>query len=358
MKRALEPFVFVSLAFGLHMVLLVGSKPDEGADASGAEGTELVSIQASSASIETMVERWSEPPSARPPDQMAFESPQAPENTDLPDVPAPSDFAFQTPSVVGLAIPSAPEVSEPDFSAVSAAPTLLAKAPANQLQALEAPASPSEQATAIPTMSSRPTPSAPVPTAPVVPVTSALPQAAYVAPVPEPVPPIETAELLSSSARPMKRPDRPQPQKEPTRTEAPKRADAPSQSSVAQSRQTAAGQGGGGTAGATASAETATLAPSREASLVARWGGRVRAQIERRKRYPNSARGADGTTRLAVTISRTGQLIGTRITKTSGNTALDSAAVAAVKASRRYAKAPNELPQKQVTFNLSISFEG
>lgn len=359
MKRALEPFVFLGLALGLHIAIFVRSASDEGADAAGADGAELVSIQASSASIEAMVDRWSEPPLVRTSQTVEFDAPQVPAANDLQKVPVPQDFAFQTSSAVGLEIPTAPNAEDLDFSAITANPHLLEETPVKDLKILEAPEMRREIAAVLPKETVSPARNAHAPVTLAAPkAPAALLQNTFAAPVLQSAPLLESVENLSNSARPMKRPDRPKPRREKTPTPAPKSKKTQSLNSEAQIKQTAAGQGGGARAGATASAETSTLSMAKNASLIAKWGGRVRAQIERRKRYPNSARGAEGTTRLAVTVSRTGRLIGTRITKTSGNAALDSAAVAAVKATRRYAKAPGELQQQQVTFNLSISFQG
>lgn len=61
-------------------------------------------------------------------------------------------------------------------------------------------------------------------------------------------------------------------------------------------------------------------------SDVALYIGRVRAALEKRKRYPSEAGGASGIVSIRFTVDRSGQLTGFAIVESSGNAALDQAA--------------------------------
>jgi protein TonB len=61
-----------------------------------------------------------------------------------------------------------------------------------------------------------------------------------------------------------------------------------------------------------------------------KYAGRVRAAIEKKKFKPASANGIGGVAFVSFTISQSGAVTGLRLTKSSGNAALDSAARASV----------------------------
>ncbi|WP_415402148.1 energy transducer TonB family protein [Tateyamaria sp. SN3-11] len=128
--------------------------------------------------------------------------------------------------------------------------------------------------------------------------------------------------------------------------------------SVASTGQRAAGSGGGTAAGSERLAETATRDPAQVQSLTAAWGGAIRATIERRKRYPRQADGVSGQTVVSVTVGRNGSLISVAVRRSSGNAALDQAAVRAVTTARRFPNAPAGLEEASYTFSLPIQFSG
>jgi protein TonB len=132
----------------------------------------------------------------------------------------------------------------------------------------------------------------------------------------------------------------------------------PAKPVVASQAQRAAGSGGGATAGEARAASAATLNPAKTQSLKSGWGAAIRARVERRKRYPASARGASGSAVLRITVGRDGSLHGVSVGRSSGNRALDQAAVQAVRAARRFPAAPKGLGDASYTFSLPVQFNG
>lgn len=128
---------------------------------------------------------------------------------------------------------------------------------------------------------------------------------------------------------------RPRPEAKP----AARPAAAPAPQSVAPARK-AAGSGDGAAAGEGAEAQAATRSKAQQVDLERRWGAKIHARIARQFSYPRAAGGAEGTAMLRVTVEATGQLAGVLIVRSSGNDAIDAAAVKAVKSARRFPAAP------------------
>lgn len=93
-------------------------------------------------------------------------------------------------------------------------------------------------------------------------------------------------------------------------------------------------------------------------ALIKRWGSAIRKKIEARKSYPAAAKGAKGKVMLRLTISRTGALLGVSVVKSSGNAALDQAAVKAAKSVKSYPAAPKGMAEPSYSFTLPMSFAG
>ncbi|KEP68317.1 energy transducer TonB [Thioclava dalianensis] len=130
----------------------------------------------------------------------------------------------------------------------------------------------------------------------------------------------------------------------------PQRASAPS------AAQTAAGSGGSTNAGERQTSRAATLSKGQEQNLRAQWGASIRARIEARKRYPSAAGRARGSVTVQLTVTRSGQLAGVSVAGSSGNAALDQAALQAVQRAQRFAAAPAGLTQARYSFALTIRF--
>ncbi|QYX55701.1 TonB family protein [Roseovarius sp. SCSIO 43702] len=124
---------------------------------------------------------------------------------------------------------------------------------------------------------------------------------------------------------------------------------------TATNAQTSSGRNNGAGSGTAQTASAPVLSQSQRQTLMAQWGGAIRHGVERRKRYPRGA-AASGTTKLRITVSRQGRLLGVSVTQSSGDAALDRAAVDAVRRTR-YPAAPNGLTQPSYSFNLPIAFQ-
>ncbi|MBC7164456.1 MAG: TonB family protein [Roseovarius sp.] len=122
----------------------------------------------------------------------------------------------------------------------------------------------------------------------------------------------------------------------------------------AQARQTARGSGQQQTGGSTGQSAPARLDAATRSSLMGQWGGAIRAQIERQKRYPAGTR-AQGTVHLVLDVGGDGRLLGVVVSRSSGNPRLDAAALGAVRRARLPAK-PDRLPGQQHRFTLPVTF--
>lgn len=132
-----------------------------------------------------------------------------------------------------------------------------------------------------------------------------------------------------------------------------------SQASAPAPEQTSAGSGGGAQAGRNAQAETATLSAAERNSLMSRWGGRIRAQVERHKRYPDAlrARRASGTVTVTLSVARDGRLLDVSVARGSGHAELDAAALRAVRQAGPFPAAPAALNQARMRFSLPVNFK-
>jgi periplasmic protein TonB len=119
--------------------------------------------------------------------------------------------------------------------------------------------------------------------------------------------------------------------------------------------QVATGSGGGTQAGDAGQASAAGVSGAAVADLKAEWGAGIRARIERKKRYPAGTT-ATGAVKLRLTVGADGQLQGLSVLQSSGDAALDAAAVKAVKAAGRFARAPKGV-KGTATFTFNVRFE-
>lgn len=85
------------------------------------------------------------------------------------------------------------------------------------------------------------------------------------------------------------------------------------------------------------------------------WGSDIRKRIEARKAYPAAARGAQGTVTVRLTVSRAGKLLGVSVATSSGDAALDRAAIKAVQ-SARLPRAPAAVTADSASFTLPMKF--
>lgn len=253
---------------------------------------------------------------------------------------------------------SAPETGAQSSGAGGEALVTLQPASAEIARMAEAWEQPPETTPHIETPDSEPLPQAQAPALPRIELARA-PRAAVLAPLAKPA----AAEPVQADTAPPPAPRRPEPEPEPQAKPdpqpQPQRETAAKANSTrnaaAQAGQRAAGAGGGAEAGQAGGARTATASPGREAKLRNVWGNKIRARIERRKRYPAGARGQAQVV-LRLTIARDGRLLDSRIARSSGVAAFDQAALAAVSRAGTFPPAPNKLQDSQIRLSLPVSF--
>lgn len=115
----------------------------------------------------------------------------------------------------------------------------------------------------------------------------------------------------------------------------------------------AAGAGGGAAAGENGTSPAGSLSPGERRSALAQWGGQIRARIERARRSP--AGGGAGRVMLALRVGRDGRLVSVSVSQSAGS-ALDAAALAAVRAAGRFPPAPPTLAEPSYPFTLPLRF--
>lgn len=165
-----------------------------------------------------------------------------------------------------------------------------------------------------------------------------------------PEPPRIAPERPQTEARPRARPIG-----KPTAEPAPKRAETAPQPHESRAASTAAGAGGSPQAGAAKTPRQAALTSGAETSALGAWGAAIRARVERRKSLPAGTRAA-GTVGLTLSVDRAGGLVSASVARSSGDAALDAAALAAVRKAGRFPAAPAELTGARYSFGLAIKF--
>ena len=100
------------------------------------------------------------------------------------------------------------------------------------------------------------------------------------------------------------------------------------------------------------------LSAAAEGKLMTGWGVKIRARIDRAKSYPRAERaaGVTGTVMLRVSVPPSGQVVAVAVARSSGNAALDEAAVKAVRKAGRLPKAPKGLAEASYQFKLPVAF--
>lgn len=86
----------------------------------------------------------------------------------------------------------------------------------------------------------------------------------------------------------------------------------------------------------------------------ATWRGRLVAHLNRHKRHPGG--GARGTSSIAFTINRSGNVTGVRLTRSSGNSRLDRAALALARRASPVPRPPSSVKGGRITVNVPIRF--
>lgn len=152
-----------------------------------------------------------------------------------------------------------------------------------------------------------------------------------------PSPPVRPAGLIA------------QPKPQPARTPSAAGSGGAAQSDTRQ------GTAQGGMTGTTATSGQATNSQAGNAA-VSNYPGQVAAALGRALRYPSNARGATGQSVVSFTVAANGQLVGAQIRGSSGNAALDQAAIATVQRAAPFPPIPPAAGRNQWSFTLPLSF--
>lgn len=325
MTGLVEKLAFGAIAAGLH-ALAFAAISQTGAQSQGAGGAGRVTLQGSTPQIEAMVAAWTAPPETiRPvvltqPEPPVAEAPVA----DLPQSDrTPTERAAATPLPDLPEPPLAPQAAQLPPPRPAPAPVVAAAPSLPDPQPLDLPsarpAAPDPPRAAAPSAVARPS----VPLAPPPPEAPKLADAAKTAPPP-----------VTPKARPAKRAQRAAP---------------------AVQAQRAAGTGGGQQAGTSGRAQQSALGAGQRRDLIATWGARIIDRIERTKRAPRGV-SPGGRVILRLQVSPDGTLRSVSVLKSSGNAALDAAAVNAVRRAGRFPPAPDGLADPVYSFSLPVRF--
>jgi protein TonB len=86
------------------------------------------------------------------------------------------------------------------------------------------------------------------------------------------------------------------------------------------------------------------------------WISQVTAHINRHKRYPPEARGAQGTVAVSFSVSRSGQILSRRVARSSGVAALDAEALAALARAQPLPAFPSEMAGGSISVTAPFVF--
>lgn len=237
-------------------------------------------------------------------------------------------------------------ISEAQFLAMSAPQPVLAMAaaPALATPALAAPSTP-----VVPVAAPMPEPASLASAMP-----TALPAAEPPPPVPEPEPvaqkpaaPAPTAIKPKVAAPVAEAPPETKPETKTAKAEVPAKP-------VQKAAEPAAAPAPQPAAQSAAKSDPAASAGEAKA-LKADWGSKVRARINRKVALP--ADSAPGTVKVRLEIAASGALLAVGIAQSSGQAALDVAALKAVKSAAPFARAPKGLSEPSYSFSLPITFK-
>lgn len=239
-------------------------------------------------------------------------------------------------------------ISEAQFLAMSAPQPVLAMAaaPALATPALAAPSTP-----VLPVAAPMPEPASLASAMP-----TALPAAEPPPPVPEPMPE-PVAQKPAAPAPKAIKPKAPAPVAEAPPETKPEtktaKAEVPAKP-VQKAAEPAAAPAPQPAAQSAAKSDPAASAGEAKA-LKADWGSKVRARINRKVALP--ADSAPGTVKVRLEIAASGALLAVGIAQSSGQAALDAAALKAVKSAAPFARAPKGLSEPSYSFSLPITFK-
>jgi periplasmic protein TonB len=104
------------------------------------------------------------------------------------------------------------------------------------------------------------------------------------------------------------------------------------------------------------SAQQSEPKPAPSSAAITNWQKSLVAHLDRFKRYPPQARGAEGVVSLAFSIDRKGNFVSSRIAKSSGSAVLDAEALAMIKRAAPLPPPPAEVADADLSFVVPIRF--
>jgi protein TonB len=103
---------------------------------------------------------------------------------------------------------------------------------------------------------------------------------------------------------------------------------------------------------------TGGAAASADPNVLNRYIGQLAAALRNRLRYPDAARaqGLEGVATIRFTMQRSGRIVSASLVRSTGNGALDQAALAAASPGSSLPAVPEAMPQQQLTVSVPLRF--
>ncbi len=326
MRRLAEITAFLGLSAAVHAGVMAGlGNSLGGPEGQGNGGADRVTLQAAPEGLQALADRWTTAPSL-----MEATVPVMP--PDIPEAPqeiradTASSSRFLPPTPLAPAMDMTPPPIQATPAPAPTRPESMAQPSVLAAPQIALPGAPGSLPDISPTARLASPLTAPDPLRPPRPDTAS------------PTPPVNPDHAVAASPRPIARPASPPPSAAPA---------APQPARIAQ------GAGGGATQGAAqASAAAASISNAQRQSLMSGWGAQIMARIERAR---PRVRGS-GQVTLTLQIARSGQLAALSVSQSSGDAALDEAAISAVRRAGRFPAAPDGLTDASYGFSLPIRF--
>lgn len=101
-----------------------------------------------------------------------------------------------------------------------------------------------------------------------------------------------------------------------------------------------------------------TATPRAAQAARASYNGMLSAHLQRHKQYPSAAKaaGEQGVAMLSFTVSRNGSVLGARLSKSSGSSALDGETMAMIRRAQPLPSFPPEMTQSSASFTVPVRF--
>jgi periplasmic protein TonB len=91
-------------------------------------------------------------------------------------------------------------------------------------------------------------------------------------------------------------------------------------------------------------------------SAIATWRDRVIARLQSAKRYPAGTHNIQGTASVAFTVDRSGHVVGRRLVRSSGHSALDREALAMIDRAQPFPAFPSAMTQPRIALTVPVRF--